>query len=166
MPGGVAMKPVLELMVHMYSVRKFDWLHYRITRENPLTFHHLQKRELGGKEVITNGAPLSKWGHSYLHLVEFYDLNIYNRINDILYEINRQQSAPTGNQRKRIELLFLEFEALYYKELKQKAQWSSKKKYNPTLDRQKRQEGESHNFGRSKKKKRGKNCKIKKNVVL
>ena len=69
---------------------------------------------------------------------EFYDKSLYNRINDLLKEINAQKSPPTPNQNQRMELLLLEFELSYAKDLKKK--WHKKHtKWNPTSERKQQQ---------------------------
>lgn len=89
------MKKVLKLLVSKYAVEEFDWMHFKITEENPLTYHHIKKKEFGGKKTIENGAPLTVDAQSYLHYIEKKDINAYNRINAILRKINRQGFAPT-----------------------------------------------------------------------
>ena len=68
------------------------------------------KAENGGKITIDNGALLTQRAHNYLHLIERIDIDIYNRINAVLKEINENKSEPTIIQRKKIDLLLYEFE--------------------------------------------------------
>ena len=68
------------------------------------------KAENGGKITIDNGALLTQRAHNYLHLIERIDIDIYNRINVVLKEINENKSEPTIIQRKKIDLLLYEFE--------------------------------------------------------
>ena len=53
-----------------------DWLNYKLVRKD-LTFHHIRKREDGGKATIDNGALLMPVGHQYLHLIEYKDIETY-----------------------------------------------------------------------------------------
>lgn len=134
------MKKVLELIVSKYAVEEFDWMNYRITKENPLTYHHIKKKEFGGKETFKNGAPLTLLAQQYLHLIEDYDMGIYLRINRVLRQINEQGHAPNHRQQQLIELLLVEFETKYYEELKRRFKTKKHSKYNPTLIRRRKQE--------------------------
>ena len=60
------------------------------------------KAENGGKITIDNSALLTQRAHNYLHLIERIDIDIYNRINAVLKEINENKSEPTIIQRKKI----------------------------------------------------------------
>ena len=59
-------------------------MHFKITEENPLTYHHIKKKEEGGKKTIENGALLTADAQSYLHYIERKDINVYNQINSVL----------------------------------------------------------------------------------
>ena len=105
------MKQVTKEMLKIYEpVSNLDWLNYRIVRKSDLTFHHIQKRCDGGKEVIENGALLLPVPHQYLHLIEYRDKDIYIAINKIFEYINRQKHEPTEEQRLMIEYLLRSFE--------------------------------------------------------
>ena len=135
------MKKVLKLLVTKFAITDFDWMNFRITKENPLTFHHIKKVSQGGEETLDNGAPLTRYAQEYLHLIEAYNFKIYRRLNRILWEINKQGFAPTKNQQDKIELLLLEFEARYYETLKERCGLGKYDKFNATLETKKRQEG-------------------------
>lgn len=143
------MKQVLKLLISKYAITEFDWMNFRITKENPLTFHHLKKKATGGEETLDNGAPLTKYAQEYLHLIESYNFKIYRRLNRVLTDINNQGFAPTSNQEKKIELLLLEFEARYYEALKERQGMGKYDKFNATLERRRIQEGK---FQKQKKK--------------
>ena len=74
------------------------------------SFHHLVKREHGGKEEITNGAVLNKSAHEYLHIIEYKDIDTYITINNILKLINQQKDRPTIEQYMMISKLLSAFE--------------------------------------------------------
>lgn len=143
------MKKVLKLLVTKFAITDFDWMNFRITKENPLTFHHIKKVSQGGEETLDNGAPLTRYAQEYLHLMESYNFKIYRRLNRILAEINEQGFVPTPRQQQKIELLLLEFEARYYEQLKSRQGISKYDKYNATLERKRVQEGK---VSKSKKK--------------
>ena len=127
------MKKVLKLLVTKFAITDFDWMNFRITKENPLTFHHIKKVSQGGEETLDNGAPLTRYAQEYLHLMESYNFKIYRRLNRILAEINEQGFVPTPRQQQKIELLLLEFES--------RQGISKYDKYNATLERKRVQEG-------------------------
>ena len=103
------MNIVKEEMMKIYNTYTIDWINYLI-RNNDITYHHIQKAEDGGKVTFDNGALLTQRAHNYLHLIERIDIDIYNRINEVLKEIIENKSEPTAIQRKKIDLLLYEFE--------------------------------------------------------
>ena len=53
------MKKITQEMIHIFKMTDFDWMGYELTKEaNYFTFHHIIKKEHGGKEKINNGAIL------------------------------------------------------------------------------------------------------------
>ena len=102
------MNKVKEEMIKIYNTYTLDWMDYYV-EENDLTYHHIVKAENGGKITIDNGALLTQRAHNYLHLIERIDIDIYNRINAVLKELNENKSEPTIIQRKKIDLLLYEF---------------------------------------------------------
>lgn len=150
------MKKVLKLLVNKFAITEYDWMNFRITKENPLTFHHIKKAAQGGEELLENGAPLTKYAQEYLHLIETCNFKLYRRLNRIFVEINEQGFAPTQRQEQKIELLLLEFEVRYYEQLKARQGMGKYDKYNATLERKRRQEGKPAN---QKKKQKGRKSK-------
>lgn len=105
------MKQVTIEMLKIYKpISGLDWLNYKIVRKNDLTFHHIVKKENGGKAVIENGALLLPIPHHYLHLIEYRDIETYIALNKIFEIINKQRHEPTKDQREIIEYLLREFE--------------------------------------------------------
>lgn len=111
------MKDVTLQMIKIYQIDNYDWLNFKISNINNITFHHIIKNENGGKYSIDNGALLTSKSHEYLHIIENNNIIIYNELNKILKEINIQRHKPTEYQYKKIELLFLKFEYENAKEL-------------------------------------------------
>lgn len=104
------MKQITREMLKIYKpISNMDWLNYKLVKKN-LTFHHIIKRENGGKEIISNGALLMPIAHEYLHVIEYKDFKTYNYINDIFKIINTQQYEPTQDQREILECILLDFE--------------------------------------------------------
>lgn len=135
------LKKVLKLIVSKYAVEEYDWMRFKITEDNPLTYHHIMKKENGGKWTIDNGAPLTAEAQSYLHYIEKKDIRTYNEINKVLKEINTQGFGPTDKQIQKIELLMIKFEITHLIEL-QRHKNHSKKIINPISERKKRQRGQ------------------------
>ena len=48
------MKNVTKLIIRIYNVKKIDWMGYKVSKDNPYTYHHLKKKCDGGKESIKN----------------------------------------------------------------------------------------------------------------
>ena len=100
-------------MIKIYKPLDHDWLNYKVTQANPLTFHHIVKRCEGGKEEIDNGALLTEISHQYIHLIEYRDRDTYVTLNKLFKMINEQRAAPTKEQRELIEYLLREFEKMH-----------------------------------------------------
>lgn len=111
------MKEVTRELIRIYKpLDNLDWLNYRITKQNPLTYHHIVKREHGGLMTLENGALLTVIGHRYLHIIECKDYQIYMAISKMLELINKQKHAPTQEQREIMEYLLNEFYNLHKKD--------------------------------------------------
>ena len=107
------MKEVTKIMIKLYKPLDLDWMNYRVTKQNPITFHHIVKKEHGGSYDLTNGALLTETGHRYLHIIECKEIKLYDMLNKMFEIINRQQHAPTEEQRQIIEYLLNEFYQLH-----------------------------------------------------
>lgn len=77
-------------MINEYAMKNVDWMGYKLMKGDMFTYHHIEKREDGGKITLANGAVLcGRTSHPYLHLIEHYDEDRYHYINGILMSINR-----------------------------------------------------------------------------
>ena len=103
-------KTRIEMLEIYKPISGLDWLNYKLVKDK-VTFHHIKKRDNGGKKVVNNGALLMPVAHQYLHLIESKDMNIYIGINKIFEYINQQQYEPTAEQRQMLEYLLLQFES-------------------------------------------------------
>ena len=92
------MRKITKLMVDIYNLKKIDFMGYKVSKENPYTYHHLVKKCHGGEETIENGAILTKFSHEYLHIIECKDLLMYMYINNVLKQINEQMHEPLLRQ--------------------------------------------------------------------
>ena len=95
-------------MIKIYNLDKLCFMGY--TLDKTASFHHIVKREHGGKETIENGAVLNKTAHEYLHIIEYKDIGTYIAINKILKIINEQRDKPTVEQMQIISKLLGMFE--------------------------------------------------------
>lgn len=102
-------KTTIEMLKIYKPYSNLDWLNYKLVREQA-TFHHIDKREDGGKQIITNGAVLMPIPHQYLHIIEYKDIKTYTTINKMFKIINNQRYEPTRDQREIMECLLQDFE--------------------------------------------------------
>lgn len=82
---------------------------FKIDKNNQLTYHHIKKREDGGKNEISNGAILTKNAHDFLHTIEIKNINIYNQINDLLKEINKCNGTCSNDYLEQIKILIIQY---------------------------------------------------------
>ena len=108
---------IIDFMKEIYNTQYKDWMGFKITKENPLTYHHIIKEEDGGNKTLDNGALLTKLAHSYLHMIEIYDESLYIMLNTILKRINDSKTKPTKDDYYEIINIFEIFEEKYNKEL-------------------------------------------------
>lgn len=102
-------KTTIEMLKIYKPYSNLDWLNYRLVREQA-TFHHIEKREDGGKQIITNGAILMPIPHQYLHIIECKDIKTYTTLNKMFRIINNQRYEPNKEQREIVECLLQDFE--------------------------------------------------------
>lgn len=105
------MSDILKVMIKIWDMNSMDWLGY--DNEERYSFHHLKKKCDGGKKIISNGGILHQSSHSYLHTIEYYDLDKYIYLNKILREVNNQKMMTTKEQLKQIKYVLLEFQKEY-----------------------------------------------------
>lgn len=109
------MDNTLKTLINIYNMNGMDWMGYQL--DERYSFHHLTKRCHGGERTINNGAVLYISSHSYLHTIEYYDLQKYIFINNILKDINNQRAMPTKEQLIHIEYILREFEKEHEEEV-------------------------------------------------
>lgn len=127
------MKNITRIMIDQWNMKDVDWLGYKMTRNNPYTFHHIQKREHGGREIISNGAIITKNPHEYIHLIEIKDLEMYIYLNNILKEINNQGYMPIYRQYKAIDSILSQFEREHCSDRTKKGKLLIKEEYTKRL---------------------------------
>ena len=82
------MRDVLDDMIEIYQPKGIDWMGYKLTEENPYTFHHIKEKRYGGKEEVKNGAILTKDAHAYLNYLDQYCPEAYQEYQKIFRYIN------------------------------------------------------------------------------
>lgn len=105
------MKEITKRMIEIYNLRiiRLDFMGYAL--EVDPTFHHIQKKENGGKYSLDNGAVLNHNSHNYLHILEYKDYKSFQMIQQMLKIINNKQEL-TMEDLTVINYILLEFE--YY----------------------------------------------------
>lgn len=53
-------------------------------KTNKLQFHHLKKKQFGGKATVKNGAQLIAEIHQWTHSLEHTDMELFNLVNECL----------------------------------------------------------------------------------
>lgn len=71
------------------------WMGYKVSRKNQYTFHHIKEKRNGGKEVIENGALLTREAHDDLNILEFEKRILYKKLNELFTMLNKTQAPPT-----------------------------------------------------------------------
>lgn len=123
------MKPIVAEMLKIYRVKPLDFMGYKVTRENPYTYHHIKKKCDGGQVTIENGAILTLNAHEYLNIIEFKGANTYYALNEMFKIINRQGHAPTMEQYQIIDALLRMFEEEHRNDKNSKGKPLIKQKY-------------------------------------
>jgi hypothetical protein len=114
-------------MIRIWDMNTIDWLGYDNLER--YSFHHLTKKCDGGEKIVSNGAILHQSSHSYLHTIEYYDLDKYIFLNTILKAINDQKYMPSIEQLKQIKLALLGFQNEYEGKLSSRNKVIIKKEY-------------------------------------
>jgi hypothetical protein len=94
---------VIVRLINTFEPNGIDWLGDEVSKDNPLTFHHIVKRENYGRKTLDNGALLTKRSHKFLHSVlESQDKETYLAINKEFKELNKTKQPPTSDYYLRI----------------------------------------------------------------
>lgn len=121
------MDSTLRTLINIYNMTDIDWMGYKL--DERFSYHHIVKRCHKGERTINNGAVLYLSSHSYLHTIEYYDLDKYVFINKILKDINTQRTMPTTEQLKQIDYVLREFESEHEEEVSTRGKILIKDKY-------------------------------------
>lgn len=124
------MKEIVKVMIKIWDMNTMDWMGYDNLER--YSFHHLTKKSDGGNQIplIDNGAILhQESSHPYLHTIEYYDLDKYIFINNILRAINEQKTMPSIEQLKQIKYVLKEFQNEYDGKVSSRGKPIIKKEY-------------------------------------
>lgn len=121
------MDSILSSLINIYNMTDTDWMGYKL--QERFSYHHILKRCHKGERTIDNGAVLYLSSHSYLHTIEYYDLDKYIYINQILKEINTQRYMPTKEQLQLINYILEEFEKEHDGEISTRGKLLIKEEY-------------------------------------
>ena len=102
-------KDVLEKMFKIFGYPTVDWMGFRVTEENPITFHHIVEERNGGKGNIHNGALLTNYAHQALHKLEISDKGLYDEYQYWFKVINDMKCPPTKEIMRTMRHLKLRF---------------------------------------------------------
>lgn len=105
------MKEITKLMVNQYRIKKigYDFMGYRFVSPTDLSYHHLIiEKDKGGEETVENGSILvRKTSHDYLHIIERFDKEIFNKITKEMIEENQKGFIDIENIKVINDLLLL-----------------------------------------------------------
>jgi hypothetical protein len=121
------MDATLKTLINIYNMNDIDWMGYKL--QERFSYHHIIKRCHGGERTFNNGAVLYISSHSYLHTIEYYDLQKYIFINNILKDINTQRYMPTKEQLKQIDYILRQFENEHDSEISTRGKMLIKDEY-------------------------------------
>lgn len=85
----------LAKMLEIYEPNKVDWMNFDVTSSNPYSYHHIEKREDGGKSRVENGAILSKYSHRFLHFLEYVCPDAFEDFQRLFRRINDSKAPRT-----------------------------------------------------------------------
>ena len=84
-------KRAMIRMLNIFKPDGVDWMGYKVSSDNPYTFHHIKEQRFGGTWDVTNGAILTKNAHEYLNYLEHFCPEAYDEYQAIFRYINSFQ---------------------------------------------------------------------------
>lgn len=86
---------ILRQMIVIYKPEGIDWMEYKLSRNNPYTYHHIIEKRNGGRRTLDNGAILTQYAHRYLNLLDMKYHDYYSELNSLFLFLNRTNQPPT-----------------------------------------------------------------------
>ena len=99
------MDSILEKLIEQYGMYSVDWMGFKLSKNNPLTYHHIKKNSEKGKKTIENGAPLTRAAHRFLNDLEILNPDLYEEWNKLFKDINNSEAPPTTLHKNKIRAL-------------------------------------------------------------
>ena len=107
------MRDILEDMIYIYQSKDIDWMGFKVTEDNPYTYHHIVEKRDGGKYDIENGAILTKKAHEYLNYLDLYSPEAYGEYQKMFRYINAINGPISDDVYEDIYYLAYEVECLH-----------------------------------------------------
>ena len=97
------MNGALIIMGYIYNPDGFDWMNFKVEKNNPYTFHHIVERRRGGDKSINNGAILTNDAHKLLNILDIFFPDAYEDLQQIFIRINKSNEPPTYETMKEVD---------------------------------------------------------------
>lgn len=108
--------PITKALEEIYVKDGIDIFGFQVSEDNFITYHHIIKCEdlknlnFKTEKTIENGIALSHYGHGYLHFIEDFAPEIFNKLNKIILLLVKERRTPNDEEKNLITNLFLSFE--------------------------------------------------------
>ena len=86
---------LIEKMIKIYNPNGYDWMGFPITKNNKLTYHHIQMKKDDGQTILENGALLTKSAHRLLNILKTKNSDLYDEWQWLFYAINSSLTQPS-----------------------------------------------------------------------
>ena len=108
------MKELTREMIEEFNLEElgYDFMGYFPQNKDIYTFHHLKPKRYGGKLEWENGAILFSTPHQYIHIIEYYEQNLFEFITEEMKLMKLKGYVDIANL-KRINIALEEFESIY-----------------------------------------------------
>lgn len=98
-------RKVLDEMLRIFGYPKKDWMGYKISKKNYISYHHILEKRNDGEETIDNGALLSRTSHQLLHKIELINYDLYLEWQCLFLDLNNLKRPLTENEYAKIGAL-------------------------------------------------------------
>jgi len=103
-------RKILDELIEIFDIKDVDFLGDKITKKNPLQYHHIVFKSNGGKTTLDNGAPLTKKSHSLFHRIVNNQYITSKKITREFKKLNESKMPPTKEYYENIKSLLEEFQ--------------------------------------------------------
>lgn len=102
---------LIAKMLVIYKPLNEDWMGFKLTRNNPYTFHHIKEKRHGGRYEIQNGALLTREAHQFLN---FLDLKCHEAYEDYQNIFRRIVKEGEVTEELKEEIYAMMLDIFYY----------------------------------------------------